>query len=209
MFNAQCSIVHDFPWLGRFLCPDPFVQSPGYSQSYNRYSYCFNNPLKYSDPSGYSAWKFEEDPYRPGGGGSPLGYQGYMGPGSGYHWSDGMNSYRDSKLMTSTTFNNFYGKGAYYVACSLDSNPLTRAAWRSGQINMSDVMTYHGYWNPIAGEEVYRTYEYKNGIHYVNIYCEGAWVNVNNHVASGGEGIMHAGGNLPGMKENPPDHPEY
>ncbi len=46
--------VYD-PWLGRFLSPDPIVQSPGYSQSYNRYSYCFNNPLKYSDPSGFTA----------------------------------------------------------------------------------------------------------------------------------------------------------
>jgi len=45
--------VYD-PWLGRFLSPDPFVQSPGYSQSYNRYSYCLNNPLKYTDPSGYT-----------------------------------------------------------------------------------------------------------------------------------------------------------
>jgi len=45
--------VYD-PWLGRFLSPDPFVQSPGNSQSYNRYSYCLNNPLKYIDPSGYT-----------------------------------------------------------------------------------------------------------------------------------------------------------
>jgi hypothetical protein len=45
--------VYD-PWLARFLSPDPFVQSPGYSQSYNRYSYCLNNPLKYTDPSGYT-----------------------------------------------------------------------------------------------------------------------------------------------------------
>jgi RHS repeat-associated protein len=45
--------VYD-PWLGRFLSPDPFMQSPGYSQSYNRYSYCLNNPLKYIDPSGYT-----------------------------------------------------------------------------------------------------------------------------------------------------------
>ena len=40
------------PVLGRFLSPDPFVQAPSFSQSYNRYSYCLNNPLVYTDPSG-------------------------------------------------------------------------------------------------------------------------------------------------------------
>ena len=40
------------PKLGRFLSPDPYVQSPTNPQNYNRYSYCLNNPLKYSDPSG-------------------------------------------------------------------------------------------------------------------------------------------------------------
>ena len=38
--------------LGRFLCPDNFVQMPGNAQRYNRYSYCLNNPLKRTDPSG-------------------------------------------------------------------------------------------------------------------------------------------------------------
>jgi hypothetical protein len=36
----------------RFLSPDPFVQMPDYTQNFNRYSYCFNNPLKYTDPDG-------------------------------------------------------------------------------------------------------------------------------------------------------------
>lgn len=40
------------PLLGRFLSPDNYVQLPDNSQSYNRYSYCLNNPLKYTDPSG-------------------------------------------------------------------------------------------------------------------------------------------------------------
>ncbi len=44
--------VYD-PTLGRFLSADPHVQSPYNSQSYNRYSYVLNNPLKYTDPSGY------------------------------------------------------------------------------------------------------------------------------------------------------------
>ena len=41
------------PHLGRFLSPDPLIQSPGNLQSYNRYSYVLNNPLSYTDPSGF------------------------------------------------------------------------------------------------------------------------------------------------------------
>ncbi|WP_125781906.1 toxin TcdB middle/N-terminal domain-containing protein [Pseudoalteromonas rubra] len=41
------------PTLGRFLQADPHIQAPQNSQSYNRYSYVLNNPLSYTDPSGY------------------------------------------------------------------------------------------------------------------------------------------------------------
>ncbi len=40
------------PALGRFLMPDPFIQDPASTQNFNRYSYCLNNPLKYTDESG-------------------------------------------------------------------------------------------------------------------------------------------------------------
>jgi RHS repeat-associated protein len=40
------------PLLARMLSPDNYVQAAGNMQSYNRYSYCVNNPLKYTDPSG-------------------------------------------------------------------------------------------------------------------------------------------------------------
>jgi RHS repeat-associated protein len=43
--------VYD-PRLARFLSPDNYVQDPENSQSYNRYAYCINNPMKYTDPSG-------------------------------------------------------------------------------------------------------------------------------------------------------------
>lgn len=42
------------PIVGRMLSPDNYIQEPGNTQSYNRYSYCVNNPLKYTDPSGNS-----------------------------------------------------------------------------------------------------------------------------------------------------------
>ncbi|HEY8938651.1 MAG TPA: RHS repeat-associated core domain-containing protein, partial [Cellvibrio sp.] len=44
--------VYD-PNLGRFLSADLFIQSPYDSQNYNRYSYVGNNPLSYTDPTGY------------------------------------------------------------------------------------------------------------------------------------------------------------
>lgn len=44
------------PALGRFLSPDSYVQSPDNSQNFNRYSYCLNNPLRYSDPTGLLTW---------------------------------------------------------------------------------------------------------------------------------------------------------
>jgi len=42
------------PLLGRFLSPDNYVQMPTSTQSFNRYSYCLNNPLKFVDTTGES-----------------------------------------------------------------------------------------------------------------------------------------------------------
>ncbi len=43
--------VYD-PYLSTFLSPDNYIQCPDNSQNFNRYAYCLNNPLKYTDPSG-------------------------------------------------------------------------------------------------------------------------------------------------------------
>ena len=45
--------VYD-PSLGRFLSADPFVPAPDTTKGFNRYSYVFNNPLSYTDPSGFT-----------------------------------------------------------------------------------------------------------------------------------------------------------
>jgi RHS repeat-associated protein len=39
--------------IGRFLSADPIVQFPDVTQSYNRYSYVMNNPLTFTDPTGF------------------------------------------------------------------------------------------------------------------------------------------------------------
>jgi RHS repeat-associated protein len=74
------------PVIGRVLSPDPSVQSPTYTQNYNRYSYCLNNPLRYTDPSGYfvhpTDWRDEPvilaPEFGPGCTG-PLGIRGSSG----------------------------------------------------------------------------------------------------------------------------------
>jgi RHS repeat-associated protein len=41
------------PVLGRFLQADTCIQAPKNSQSYNRYAYVLNNPMSYTDPTGF------------------------------------------------------------------------------------------------------------------------------------------------------------
>ncbi len=50
IINANARLYD--PVIGRFFSPDPFVQAPDFTQNYNRYSYCMNNPVMYSDPTG-------------------------------------------------------------------------------------------------------------------------------------------------------------
>jgi len=44
------------PLVSRMLSPDNFIQAPDFSQGFNRYSYCYNNPLVYIDPDGEIVW---------------------------------------------------------------------------------------------------------------------------------------------------------
>ncbi|HBX49747.1 MAG: hypothetical protein A2309_06950 [Bacteroidetes bacterium RIFOXYB2_FULL_35_7] len=71
------------PVLGRFLSPDNFVQNASYSQCYNRYSYCINNPLKYTDPSG---WLVGWDDIIVGGIGFTVGYFSYALATNNWGW---------------------------------------------------------------------------------------------------------------------------
>lgn len=53
-----CGLVHlngriYDPTIGRFLSPDPFMDSAAATAAYNRFAYAANDPLRFIDPSGY------------------------------------------------------------------------------------------------------------------------------------------------------------
>lgn len=48
------------PVIGRFLSADPFVSDATNTQALNRYSYVENNPLSYTDPSGFFLSKLKK-----------------------------------------------------------------------------------------------------------------------------------------------------
>ena len=72
------------PQLGRFIQPDPTVPDPTDSQSLNRYSYCRNNPLNETDPTGFDdssgGFSFNSDS------GSVWG-NGGNNPSLGFNWN--------------------------------------------------------------------------------------------------------------------------
>ncbi|MDP2367208.1 RHS repeat-associated core domain-containing protein, partial [Rhodoferax sp.] len=43
------------PLIGRFMSADPYVQAPTNLKTFNRYSYVWNNPLRFYDPEGFNA----------------------------------------------------------------------------------------------------------------------------------------------------------
>jgi len=65
--------VYD-PAISMFLSPDPYIQAPTMTQNFNRYSYCLNNPLMYTDPSG--EW-FTADDLIAAGAGFAFNYVAY------------------------------------------------------------------------------------------------------------------------------------
>jgi RHS repeat-associated protein len=135
--------LHD-PVLGRFISADPMVADGYDSQSLNRYSYVYNNPLAYSDPSGYIAQAASA---------AGMGYYGGNGGGSrGGRGSNGSNGSNTILPYSSLSIMSVVGSGYYgnYNDQSITGGDIERAIYHVfaargslgvGQIYNSQVLT--------------------------------------------------------------------
>jgi len=131
------------PEISRFLSPDPFIQDPYNLLNYNRYTYCLNNPLKYTDPTGYLAlkswkefWDIVDKLWNSSDGGSwdsgtgdityyPEGYQGggygvpsgsgFQGPGLPYMLGEVTVTAKAPKKNTSASQNEIIDPIDYFI----------------------------------------------------------------------------------------------
>ncbi len=139
------------PVVGRFLNPDPYVQDPGFTQNYNRYSYCLNNPLKYTDPSGqwrsggiaeyFASGAFmHSNMHTDGAGGFDSGNGGgsvYGGPGYGDNGPGASGVYYDwySGYHRSTSDGSYVPWQYAYNVASQYGNPASAIIFSGTQSN--------------------------------------------------------------------------
>lgn len=115
------------PQVGRFLSADPIISNPFFGQSYNRYSYVLNNPLAFTDPTGFQISDthvfpettiYGERAKSPTegmttGGGSPYG-DTHTGSRPGYADSNGNHAVPDQATLMSNYLANKGSGSPYY-----------------------------------------------------------------------------------------------
>ena len=76
------------PVMSSFLSVDNYVQQPDFSQGFNRYAYCLNNPLRYVDPDGeFFTWSINQYGFSIGLNFTPAGIP--LGFGLNVSWARG------------------------------------------------------------------------------------------------------------------------
>ena len=128
------------PVIGRFFSPDNYVQMPDNSQNFNRYSYCLNNPLKYTDPSG--EW-FGIDDLIVAGAGFVVGYLGNAISSHNWGWS----SIKSGLITAGASWLGFNTAGlatgsitsaTWIQVGSICLNGIVNKAFPSGHIPLND-----------------------------------------------------------------------
>lgn len=119
------------PVIDRFLSPDPYVASSSNTQDFNRYSYCRNNPLLYTDPSGEFIWLIPNVGWSKSGGlsvgltfmvGIPGGASAQIGVGYGFKSKD-FNAFLGGTLAGNTLYANYSTQSKFSVGWSVGLSP--------------------------------------------------------------------------------------
>jgi hypothetical protein len=143
--------------LGLFLSPDNYVQAPGFSQNFNRYAYCVNNPLRYVDPGGeVFFFIFPYISYSPQGGidFGVTGGVGFPGGGSvqvtvGYGGGEGYVSVGAS-VAGATVYAGYGGKSGFFAGGGFGFSPFGGSPYGTPTSNLfSAGITYsaNGGWS--------------------------------------------------------------
>ena len=130
------------PFLGRVLSADPLVPAPHDMQSFNRYSYVFNNPLSLTDPSGFLAsggW------YTFGGGWQMTSTFYPGGVTVSARWVEGRSYYVGPSGRGRQTGRNTGGGGGYYGSGNSGSGQSSESSTGNPEIDSS---TGSGWTNP-------------------------------------------------------------
>lgn len=143
--------VYD-PTVVQFLSPDNYIQDPYNWLNYNRYAYCYFNPLLYYDPSGeFLTWSFSPSRFSIGWNFGDVGLP--IGIGVQYSCADGISigGYIEFGWHINDTFD-------ATISYSIDRN-ITKKEW-SGTVKGSLAI---GYKDLSASVSSYRTKNYTNG----------------------------------------------
>ncbi len=117
--------------VGRFINADGVVGANGGLQGYNMFAYCNNNPVAFSDPSGYVAYKLSDNAY----GDNPFHGEPIFGSGGGLsksnsvtinHGIGDLTLYGITKADINVKFSrnnktlilNLYGEVLYFKICA-------------------------------------------------------------------------------------------
>ena len=160
--------VYD-PVTSTFLSVDNYVQDPSSTQSFNRYAYCMNNPLKYVDPSGnFLTWCFNHLGFSLGINLTPIGIP--IGFGINVSWGNGgsVGVYGEVAYRTGGTGFGFGAGFQQSLDYSLKYNSLSTT---------SSANAYYSFGCITVGGSVSYNYNmtYKQGIFGWNVGVGAAW----------------------------------
>jgi RHS repeat-associated protein len=95
--------VYD-PLIGRFMSADSWIDKPLSLQSYNRYGYVHNNPLRYTDPTGHELFPWDSGDFYDRWDGPPnRDHGGFSGGGASFDSGRSTESSPSERSLPETT----------------------------------------------------------------------------------------------------------